>query len=249
MTRSLRFALFAPLTLAIAACNSGTGEGDAASLEGEAIAAVEAPEGTEWREMASATEDGGILVGNPDAPLKLIEYASLTCPTCARFSQEGAEPLLDEYVNSGRVSFELRHFVIGGPLDLMLGQLAKCNSVESAVPLADQVWGNFQEVMNATRGNAQAFEQAMSLPEDQRFVAAAERTGMLDFFAQRGLSADRARECLANVEAFNDAAAMSQRYANEFNIGGTPTFVLNGNELDVNLWQDLEPLLQRAGAR
>ena len=92
MITSLRFAFAAPIALALAAC--GSGAEDAGAIEGDAIAEIPAPEGTEWRSTAQMTEDGGILVGNPEAPLKLIEYGSLTCPTCARFSMEGAEPLM-----------------------------------------------------------------------------------------------------------------------------------------------------------
>ena len=128
MTKTLRFALAAPLALALAACGAGAEETGA--IEGEAIAAIPAPEGTEWRSTATMTEDGGTLVGNPDAPLKLIEYGSLTCPTCARFSMEGGEPLL-EYVDSGVVSFELRQFAIHGPLDLLLQRMTQCGPDEA----------------------------------------------------------------------------------------------------------------------
>ena len=77
MTKTLRFALAAPLALALAACGSGAEE--TGEIKGDAIAAIPAPAGTEWRSTAVMTDDGGVLVGNPDAPLKLMEYGSLTC--------------------------------------------------------------------------------------------------------------------------------------------------------------------------
>ena len=247
MTKAFRFALSAPLALALAACGSGTSE--TGEIEGDAVAAVPAPAGTEWRDVAEATADGGTLVGNPNAPLKLIEYASLTCPTCARFSQEGSEALLSEYVNTGRVSYELRQFAIHGPLDLMLGRLTNCGPQEAVVPLSDQVWQNFDEVMAPVQANGAALEQAMQLPLEQRFVVAAERLGYLDFFAARGISEDQGRQCLSDTAALESAANFTQRYGSEFNIAGTPTFVLNGREVDANSWGALEPILQKAGAR
>ena len=158
MTKTLRFALAAPLALALAACGAGAEETGA--IEGEAIAAIPAPEGTEWRSTATMTEDGGTLVGNPDAPLKLVEYGSLTCPTCARFSMEGGEPLL-EYVDSGVVSFELRQFAVHGPLDLLLQRMTQCGPVEAVIPLSDQVWANYETIMQPIQANQAAFKAAM----------------------------------------------------------------------------------------
>ena len=246
MTKTLRFAIAAPLALALAACGSGAEEtGD---IEGDAIAAIPAPEGTEWRSTAQMTDDGGILVGNPEAPLKLVEYGSLTCPTCARFSMEGGEPLM-EYVDSGVVSFELRQFAIQGPLDLMLGRLTQCGPVEAALPLSDQVWQNFEEIMDPVQTNQAVFESAMQRPLEERFVVAAEQLGYLDFFAARGISEDQGRQCLSDTAALEQQAGYTQRYGSEFNITGTPTFQLNGNDVDANTWAALEPILQRAGAR
>ena len=246
MLKTLRFALAAPLALALAACGSGAEEtGD---IEGDAIAAIPAPDGTEWRTIAVMTDDGGVLVGNPEAPLKLVEYGSLTCPTCARFSMEGAEPLM-EYIDSGVVSFELRQFAIHGPIDLLLGSLTQCGPDAAVLPLSDQVWQNFEQIMQPVQTNQAAFESAMQLPLEQRFVVAAEQLGYLDFFAARGISEDQGRQCLADVAKLEQMANYTQRYANEFDIQGTPTFQLNGNNVDANTWAALEPILQRAGAR
>ncbi|MFA6219557.1 MAG: thioredoxin domain-containing protein [Erythrobacter sp.] len=247
MTKCFRFALAAPLALALAACGSGAEE--EGSLEGDAIAAIPAPAGTQWIDKAVTTPDGGTLVGNPDAPLKLIEYGSLTCPTCARFGIEGSDKLLNDYVNTGRVSFELRQFAIHGPIDLLLGRLTRCGSVEAVVPLSDQVWKGHEEIMAPLTSNQAAFESAMQLPLDQRFVVAAQQLGYLDYFAARGVAEDQARQCLADTAAIEAAAAETQKYATEFKIGGTPTFVLNGQVVEANTWAALEPVLQRAGAR
>lgn len=247
MTKTLRFAIAAPLALALAACG-GTAD-EAAELKGEPIAAIPAPAGTQWIEQAVETPEGGTLVGNPAAPLKLVEYGSLTCPTCARFSVEGSEELLNEYVNSGRVSFELRQFAIHGPIDLLFGSLTKCGPVTATIPLADQVWANLQNLLAPMQSNPAAFEQAMNLPLEQRFVRAAETMGYLDFFAARGVSEDQARQCLSDGAKIESAAAFTQRYADEFNVSGTPTFELNGSRIDANSWSAVEPILQRAGAR
>lgn len=247
MTKTLRFALAAPLALALAACGSDTADTGGA-IEGEAVAAVPAPEGTEWRDTVTVTDMDGYMIGNPDAPIKLVEYASLTCPTCARFAAEGMEPLISEYVNSGRVSFELRN-QIHGPHDLALATLVRCAADEAFIPLSDQVFANQQQVLTPIFENQAAVEQSLNLPPEQRLVRLAEVGGFYDFFAARGLSEDQARECLADAQAYTTIADNSTRQSEELNITGTPTFLINGTAADVNTWAALEPILQRAGAR
>ncbi len=247
MIKTLRFALAAPLALVLAACNSGTEEvGD---IEGEAVAAVPAPEGVEWSETVTVTDADGYMIGNPDAPIKLVEYASLTCPTCARFSEEGVEPLIEDYVSTGRVSFELRN-QIHGPHDLTLATLVRCGADEAFHPLSDQVWANLQQLLGPIFENTGAVEQALNLPPDQRLVRLAEIGNFYDFFAARGLSEDQARQCLADASAYETIAENSDTQSAELEITGTPTFLINGQKVEgANTWTQLEPVLQRAGAR
>ncbi len=240
-------AIALPLALGLAAC--GSGGGDEAALNGEPVETVPAPEGQVWSETVEMTDRNGFLVGNPDAPIKLVEYGSLTCPGCAQFSQTASEPLMNEYVDTGRVSFELRSFAIHGPIDLALTRLIECGSPEQAVPLADQVWANLPSLLEPVQQRSAQLEQALALPEDQRFVAFAETAGLLDFFASRGVSRDQARACLADAERLSELAEYSESYGSQDGITGTPTFVLNGREIDANSWTGVEAALQRAGAR
>src|SRR5690349_1026163 len=194
--RLLSLTLTAPLALALAACGDKGATADG-TAQAAPVAAVPAPAGTAWRDTVQVTADDGYLVGNPAAPIKLVEYGSLTCPTCAAFAVEGMEPLLSKYVDSGRVSFELRNFAVHGPVDIVLARMARCGAKEAVVPLSDQVWHNVQTLVPPLQANQAAVEQAMSLPMDQRFVAMAQIGGFYDFFASRGISEDQARACLA----------------------------------------------------
>ncbi|TMM50324.1 thioredoxin domain-containing protein [Qipengyuania marisflavi] len=247
MIKTLRFAIAAPLALALASCNSGAEE--PGSLEGDAIAAVPAPAGSAWRDTVQVTKYNGHLVGNPDAPIKLVEYGSLTCPTCARFSVEGVEPLMDKYVNSGVVSFELRNFALHGTVDVVLARLARCSSPEAVVPLSDQIWANLETLLAPLQTNAAALEAAMQQPMEQRFGAFAQVAGYYDFFAARGISEDQARSCLADIPAMEQLAEDTRAQGEEFSITGTPTLMVNGQKVDAITWSALEPILQRAGAR
>src|SRR5690606_11274640 len=103
------------------ACGSGEEKGTTSS---EAIAPIAAPAGQSWLETAAVTPEGGNVVGNPNAPLKLVEYASHTCGTCAMFSQDsGGE--IDKYIESGVLSYGIRN-QIHNAIDLTLAMLNRC---------------------------------------------------------------------------------------------------------------------------
>ena len=244
--RILSTTITVTLALALSACNSG--EEDADALSGEAIAAIPAPDGQSWTDVVNVSEEGGFVIGNPDAPLKLVEYASHTCGACANFSQEGTPPLKSNYVSKGTVSIELRNLV-RDPLDLTIAALVRCGQPESMQPLSEQAWGSLSDIFAAAQQNTAQLESATSLPPQQRFVAIAEAAGLIDYFASRGVSADQARTCLADSAKIEDIAKQSQAQAQELGIEGTPTFFLNGRKLEVNQWPQLEPVLQKAGAR
>jgi len=239
----IKLSLAAPLALILSACG-----GDAQGAEdGDVIAAIPAPEGTNWGETVTVSEEDGYVLGNPEAPLKLVEYASHTCGACANFAATGKAGI-KEYVATGVVSFEQRNLV-RDPIDLTIAALVRCGAKENMQVLSDQAWGNFDQTFATIQSNGPAYEAAGNLPVDQRFVQIARAAGLIDFFAARGLSADQQAACLADAEMIEGIANNSTAQAEEYGITATPTFLLNGRKLDVNQWRDLEPLLQRAGAR
>lgn len=244
-TRTL--ALAATLALALAGC--GEAQGDAGAIAAEPVAPVAAPAGSSWDEQVARTPEGGWLVGNPAAPIQLVEYGSLTCPACANFSEEGAAQLHSDYIDSGRVNFEFRSVLIHGAADLLLTRMLECGAEQAAVPLAHQVWGNLDAVLAPIQANAAAMEQAMTLPEDQRFVSMAQTAGFIDWFAARGIGTEQARTCLADAAAVERLAAQTQEAATADDVTGTPTFFLNGARLEATGWAEVEAALQRAGAR
>ena len=244
--RLFALGLLAAAPLALAACGDEAAPGEVA--EGEALPKIAAPAGTSWKDTVTVTPEGGYMIGNPDAPLKLVEYASHTCGACANFSATGKPVLADKYIPSGVVSFELRNLV-RDPIDLAIATLVRCGAKESMLPLSDQAWLALNDFFAAAEANQSLYQAAGNQPVEQRFVTIAQAAGLIDFFAARGLSADQARTCLADAKAVQSIADASTVQAEELKITGTPSFILNGKKLEVNQWLQLEPLLQRAGAR
>ena len=246
LSRLSSLAIAAPLALALAACG-GEAEGGEATLTSDPIADIAAPEGTTWGGTTTISEQSGYVVGNPDAPIKLVEYASHTCGACANFSTT-AKPELKSYIESGVVSFEHRQ-LIRNSFDLVIATMVQCGSKESMQPLSDQAWTSFNEVMAGIQANPEGMNATGDLPPNQRFVKIAELGGLTDFFAARGLSADQANACLADTDTIQKIADASDKQAKELGVTATPTFFLNDVKLEENSWDKLEPLLQRAGAR
>lgn len=247
ISRLAKLTLLAAAPFALVACDdAATTEGGVAS--GEPLPAIAAPAGAKWADTVTVTPEGGYMIGNPDAPLKLVEYASHTCGACANFAATGKGPLKDKYVASGVVSFELRNLV-RDPIDLSIATLVRCGAKENMQPLSDQAWASLNEIFASVNANNALIEASASQPVSQRFVTIGQAAGLIDFFAARGLSADQSRACLADTKAIEAIANGSTKQSEELKINATPTFILNGNKLDVTQWPQLEPLLQRAGAR
>jgi len=249
MTALRRFALAAiaaPFALALAACGSDEpAQGGAPT--GEPIAHVAAPAGGSWLDSVTVTPEDGYRLGNPEAPLKLLEYASLTCSHCAQFSAEGAGPL-EKYIESGVVSYEIRNQVHDG-IDLTMATILRCGDPASFHPLANQVWANLAAIFDTVQTNNAAVNQAMSSTTPDRFQRIAQAAGLLDFFAARGISRDQAMQCLADPAKAEAILDRSNKQSEELEVTGTPTFFLNGSKLDAASWAALEPILQNAGAR
>ena len=244
--RLISLPLLALAPLALAAC--GETEGAEGAAAGEPIPAITPPAGTKWADTATITPEGGNMIGNPDAPLKLVEYASHTCSHCADFAAAGKPVIKDKYVASGVVSFELRNLV-RDPIDLTIATLVRCGAKENMQPLSDQAWAGLNDIFAKAQANQATYEAAAGQPVNQRFVTIAQAAGLIDFFAARGLSADQSRSCLADTAKIEAIANASSAQSEELKITGTPTFFLNGRRLEGTTLEAIEPQLQRAGAR
>jgi protein-disulfide isomerase len=235
-----------PLALALAACKK---EADATGAPtGAPVAKVTAPAGKTWAETVSLTPDGGYLMGNPNAPIKLIEYGALSCSHCAEFSEAGSVELRDAFVNSGRVSYELRYFMLNA-IDVPAALLATCGPIEAVIPVSDQFWAWQKDMFTALQANTALYESAASMQPAQRFATIAKAGGMDTFFAARGIAADQANKCLANVEKAGQLMAATEKAGRDLGVSGTPTFFLNGVKLDGNTWPVVKGALEKAGAR
>ena len=242
---------FAVLTLLVLAAGlSACGDKQEASAPAANIAAgkdIPPPAGKQWSDVVAITPEMGVAMGNAQAPAKLIEYGSYTCSHCADFTAEAAEPLR-KMVNSGRLSYEYRSF-LRDPYDLMMALLARCGGADPFCPLTEQLFANQKDFFAKAQAIDPKFtESAVKQPPEQRFVTLAGPTGLLDFVKQRGISEDKAKQCLADAKTADALVNKAQEGGKQYTITGTPTFILNGAVVEgAASWELLRPKLSEAG--
>ncbi len=247
MSKSLYFAPIA-LALALTACG-GAAETEGGATSGDAAETVAAPEGQKWSTTVAQTEAGGYVMGNPDAPIKLVEYMSITCSHCATFGEEAFNSIRDDYVESGRVSFEIRNFV-RDPLDLTAAILSRCGGEGPFFALTKQALDNQGPMFEKAQAMGEAtYKSVLESEPNVRFVKLAEELDLISYFQQRGVSADQAKACLSETATAEKLMADTQVAVKDLDIQGTPTFLINGQKIDGTSWNMVETKLKEAGAR
>lgn len=236
------------LALALTGCG-GAAETEGGASSSDAISAIEAPAGQNWAETVTETEAGGFVMGNPDAPIKLVEFMSITCSHCKDFGDQAFDAIRDNYVASGRVSFEVRNFV-RDPLDLSAAILARCGGPGPFFALTKQALSNQGPMFEKAQAmGEEKYGAILQSAPNERFVALAEELGLITYFQQRGISADQAKACLSDTAVAEKLIADTDAATKEYNIPGTPTFLINGQMVEGTNWAIVETKLQEAGAR
>lgn len=234
--------------LALAACDQGSTNQDAPVAPGNVAGATPVTPGGagNWVEMVAATPEGGYRMGNPNARVKLVEYASLTCGVCGKFAADSAGALKERYVATGDLSFELRNLV-RDPVDLTAVTLARCGGPQPFFMLSEQILQTQADWLH--RLTAADQQRISALAPAQQPPAWAAATGLDGFVRMRGITADKAGQCLADGAAMERIASYNEG-AQKLGIRGTPTFFINGNQVtDAVTWEALEPKLKAALGR
>jgi protein-disulfide isomerase len=232
------------LALTVTGCGGGGGGDEAPSAP---VAAVAPPAGQQWTDVVSETPQGGFVMGNPNAPVKVVEYASLTCGGCARFAEEGYPKLVDEYVKSGRVSFEMRNFV-RDPADLAAAMLARCSGPAPYFQLSDQLFAAQKDWLGKLQSMPPELAQQLQNAQPAQAVGTiAEQAGLVQFVRVRGVPADRAQACLSDAAMLQKVVDIGATATREHDVTGTPTFLINNRKVeDAANWEALEPRIRRA---
>ena len=232
--------------VAISGCNSKPGNSKtSAPIK---LEQVQPPKGGDWTMVVNAMPDGGFMMGNPNAKVKLLEIGSLTCPHCKAFDDEGVPTLVSKYVKSGQVSWEFRNYV-RDPFDLAAVLVVRCNGPKTYFPLMRGIYNDQAIWVGKIQATSQEQLQKLSnLPPSQQFVQMASVAGLQDWAAARGVPQAKSNQCLANQSSVNQLVQMTSDATVQFpDFQGTPTFAINGSQVkDAATWDKLEPELKKA---
>ena len=242
-------ALFlASAALLATACNAEKGASNAGSGPEVTAAPVPAPNNGDWSTIVSKTPEGGFLMGNPNAKVKLIEFGSMTCPHCAEFEEQGGKDLIDNYVKKGLVSWEFRNFV-RDPFDMTASLLARCGGEASFFGLTRNLFADQRDwVGKIQEADPAALQALQGAPPAQQFSTIAELGGLKQYASMRGVPRAKADQCLGNQAEIDQLVQMTSDAVSTYpGFPGTPTFIINGQMVEnTATWELLEPKLKEA---
>ncbi len=210
-------------SLMLASCgDSETPEG------GNPVSLMSYPPAAETQiELAEGEGDkgtwGDIIYGAADAPVEVIEYASLTCSHCGAFAKQ-VFPLVEEnYIETGKVRFVFRNFLLN-KFDLAASTISRCSNEEATKKLTKMVFAAQSQWMSAEK------------PQDE--LAALAR--------KVGISRTAFDQCLSNIELQTHLVKMRDIGQKVYEVTGTPTLYVNGKKVDANDWDSLKKAIDDA---
>jgi protein-disulfide isomerase len=153
-----------------------------------------------------------VVQGKADAPVTIVEYASMTCTHCAAFHEETWPTLKSKYVDTGKAKFILREFPLD-PLAAAAFMLARCAGPEKRDAIVDLLF---------TKQKDWAFV-------DKPLEALA------TILKQTGVSQSDFETCLKNQDLYDKVTQTRDQAAKSFHVDATPTFFINGQKLSGEL--------------
>ena len=153
--------------------------------------------------------DSDRILGNKDAPVTIIEYASLTCPHCMHFATEVLPALKKKWIDTGKVRLVLRDYPLDG-LALRAAMVARCAPPDKFYPFIDTLFQTQDKW--ATAKDPQAELQRLAL--------------------MGGMGKKQFDDCLADKKMENEVVGSRLVAAQKLNVNATPTFFINGTKFD-----------------
>ena len=163
-----------------------------------------------------------MYIGNLEAPVTIIEYASFTCPHCATFHNEILPKLKQDYIKNGKVLLEYREVYFDGP-GLWAGLLARCQGDKKYFPMVDLIYKKQKDWASGNRNDI--------------------IKGLLYIGRQSGLTDKKSRDCMENGKLAENLIEIFKKNATEDSISSTPSFVINGQLVQNMSYEELKNII------
>jgi len=152
--------------------------------------------------------------GKSDAPVTIIEYASMTCPHCAAFAKDVVPQLTKDYIDTGKVKYVFREFPLDGAAR-MASAVARCFSGDQYFSFIDLLFANQMNWIKDFDGNQQITREDIV-------------EGLAQMARQAGLPRERVATCADDEKNLALVDGNWQEGQTRYNVGSTPTFIING---------------------
>lgn len=167
-----------------------------------------------------------ITMGKSDAPVTIVEYASMTCSHCAAFYATTFPVLKTKYIDTGKVRFILREFPLD-PLATAGFMLARCAGDDKRDAIVDLL-----------------FAQQKNWAFTEKPVES-----LAVLLKQAGIGQEKFETCLKDQDLYDKVNKVRDRASEKFGVSATPTFFFNGQKQSGEITPDaldkiLEPLLK-----
>ena len=143
-------------------------------------------------------------IGKDDAPVTVIEYASMTCPHCAHFHETVYPEFKKAFIDTGKVRFIFREFPLD-PLAAAGFMLARCGGGDKFFPMIETLFA-----------------------QQKDWVVQKPLVPLLAIAKQAGFTEQTFNDCLANQQVLDGIESVRKRAVDVFKVQSTPTFFING---------------------
>ncbi len=163
---------------------------------------------------SSAESSGDMSLGNPNAKVTVIEYASLGCPICAHWNNTEFDAFKAKYIDTGKVHYVFREFLTGdAPVASAGFLLAHCAGKDKYFKVVDAVFRGEEPLLESNQN-------------------AAKRDVLVKVAESAGLTEQQFDTCVNNDQALTTLSDKANRYATTGDkVDSTPTFVVNGTKV------------------
>ncbi len=164
-------------------------------------------------------------IGKNDAPVTIIEYASMTCSHCAAFHNRSYPEMKKRWIDTGKARYILREFPLD-PLSAGAFMLARCAGKDRYFPLVETLFN-----------------------QQNTWVVQRPIEPLLAIARQAGFTQQTFDACLKDQKMLEGIEAVRNRGAEKLGVNSTPTFFINGKKYNgvltvEDLEKAIEPLLK-----
>jgi protein-disulfide isomerase len=156
-----------------------------------------------------AVQPSDRILGKADAPITIIEYASLTCPHCAHFDVTVLPKLKEKWIDTGKAKLILRDYPLDEPA-LRAAMVARCAPAERFYPLIDTFFAQ----------------------QEQWVTSRDYRAGLEKLVKLGGMSEKEFKACISDKKLEDQVAQSRLTASQQLGVDATPTFFINGKKFD-----------------